>query len=316
MTATRSWSILDFVPLLEQADAAEALQESVRLARAAEAWGFRRYWVTEHHDMPGVASTNTEVMLAYLGAHTSTIRIGSGALLLPYYKPVKAVEAFHLLAAMFPGRVDFGIGRAPGGNAHVSMALSDSYLKQVRNMPQLLDDVVSLLANRYRVEGEPVAARPLPPVPPELWLLGTNARSAQYAAERGAGYVFGQFMSAEDGETVLNSYRSKFVPSELGQKPRTIVAVGVVCAKSEEEAREVSLQGAKAAFGERAAAAADDPATSARKLVYGKPDRVIRKLDELQRQYEADELLLVTMTGTYAQRLESFRLLAEANGVI
>ncbi|KIL38249.1 luciferase [Gordoniibacillus kamchatkensis] len=310
-------SLLDFVPLLEEADASEAIRQSVRLAQAAEAWGYERFWVTEHHDMPHLVSTNTEVMLAHIGAHTQRIRLGAGALLLPYYRPFKAAEAFHLLAAMYPDRVDLGIGRAPGGNAHASMALSETYLEQVRRMPALLDDLADLLANRYRIEGEPVTARPVPPVPPQLWLLGTNAKSAQYAAERGTGYVFGQFMSAEDGKAVLASYRERFRPSELQAKPRTIVAVGVVCAATREAAETAGAEGVRLAFGEQAegarfAASGEDPAASERKFVRGTPQDVKRRLLELQAEWQADELMLVTVTGTYGQRLESFRLIAEA----
>lgn len=318
MNRARTLSIklspLDFVPLLDGADATEAIRQSVRLAQAAESWGYERYWVTEHHDMPHLVSTNTEVMLAHLGAHTQRIRLGSGALLLPYYRPYKAVEAFRLLASMYTDRVDLGIGRAPGGNAHASMALSETYLEQVRRMPALLDDVVLLLANRYLIDGESVTARPVPPVPPQLWLLGTNAKSAQYAAERGAGYVFGQFMSAEDGSAVLASYRDRFQPSELQSRPRTIVAVGVVCAETREAAEAAGKEGVRLAFGEqaRSSAGGEDPAVSARKLVRGTPDEVKRRLLELQAEWQADELMLVTMTGTYEQRIESFRLIAEA----
>jgi luciferase family oxidoreductase group 1 len=303
--------LLDFVPLLEGADATEAIRQSVRLAQAADEWGYERYWVSEHHDMPRLASTNTEVMLAHLGAHTRRIRIGSGALLLPYYRPLKAAEAFHLLAAMYPDRVDLGIGRAPGGSAHASMALSETYLEQVQRMPALLDDLTALLANRYRIEGESVAARPLPPVPPQLWLLGTNEKSAGYAAERGVGYVFGQFMSDGDAKAVLASYRSRFRPSELQDRPRTIVAVGVVCAETREAAEAAGAEGQRLVFGDHARSAGGDPAASARKLVRGTPDDVRRRLLELQEEWQADELMLVTVTGTYEQRLNSFRLIAE-----
>lgn len=305
--------LLDFVPLLEGADAAEAVRQTVKLAQAAEAWGYERYWITEHHDMEKLASTNPELLLAHLGTQTKRIRLGTGALLLPFYKPMKVAETFHLLETMHPGRIDLGIGRAPGGTAHATMALTDTFLEQVRKLPELLDDLVLLLTNRFRIDGLQVHARPIPPSPPQLWLLGTNAKSAQYAAERGAGYAFGQFMSAEDGRHILASYRERFQASALGSEPKTIVAVGVVCAETDEEAEAISAAGLRRTFGGAPDGAGEaDPAADSRKLVAGSPATVARRLKELQRDYEADELLLVTMTATYEERFASFRLLAEA----
>lgn len=304
--------LLDFVPLLEDADAAEAIRQTMKLAQAAEAWGYERYWITEHHDMERLASANPELLLAGIGGQTKRIRLGTGALLLPYYKPMKVAETFHLLETMYPGRIDLGIGRAPGASAHASLALSGTFLEQVSKLPQLLDELIRFLTNTYSIDGQPVYARPIPPSPPQLWLLGTNKKSAQYAAERGAGYAFGQFMSDEDGRHMLASYREQFQASALGAAPQAIVAVGVVCAETDEEAAAIGAAGLRRAFGGIPGSAGEsDPAAAARKLIAGSPATVAARLIELQKYYEADELLLVTMTETYEQRLTSFRLLAE-----
>ncbi|MEC0247920.1 MsnO8 family LLM class oxidoreductase, partial [Paenibacillus chitinolyticus] len=231
-------SVLDLVPVMQKADSHTALGQAVTLARTAEKLGYTRYWVSEHHDMKQLASACPEVLLAHIGAHTEHIRIGSGAVLLPHYQPVKVAEAFHLLATLHPGRIDLGIGRAPGGSAHVTLALSGNFLENVRKMPDKIRDLTALIEGEFTVEGERVTARPVPPDSPELWLLGTNAKSAAYAAEYGTGYVFGRFMSDNDGAAVLGEYRSAFRPSRLLAEPKAIVAVGAVCAETEERARE------------------------------------------------------------------------------
>jgi luciferase family oxidoreductase group 1 len=306
--------LLDFVPLLEDADPAEAIRQSVRLAQLTEDWGYERYWITEHHDMERLASANPELLLAHIGLQTRRIRLGTGALLLPYYNPMKVAETFQLLETLHPGRIDLGIGRAPGGSAHASMALSGgTFLELVRRLPEQLDELVRFLTNQYRIDDQPVYARPIPLKPPQLWLLGTNRKSAQYAAERGAGFVFGQFMSDEDGRTILDSYRREFRPSPFGSEPQSIVAVGTVCAETDEEAAAIAAAVRRRAFGDMGAGSgASESAAAARKLMAGSPGTSAERLLELQRYYEADELLLVTMTETYEQRLASFRLLAEA----
>ncbi|HZG77644.1 MAG TPA: MsnO8 family LLM class oxidoreductase, partial [Paenibacillus sp.] len=241
MTTSRlSISVLDLVPAFGETSGSGALREAIALAQAAERFGYRRYWAAEHHDLPGLACPAPEVLLAAIGARTSRIRLGTGALLLPHYKPLKVAETFHLLASLYPGRIDLGIGRAPGGNAHASMALSGNFLDNVRRLPEALRDVAALVRGDYAYEGQPVRARPTPPHPPELWLLGTNAKSAAYAAELGMGYVFGQFMSDTSGEETLRAYREAFAPSAFRSAPRAIVAVAAVCADTAEEARELA----------------------------------------------------------------------------
>jgi luciferase family oxidoreductase group 1 len=309
MTATTiKLSVLDLVPQFGESDATFALGQAVELAQTAENLGYSRYWVAEHHDMPGLACTSTEVLLSHVGAKTRSIRIGSGALLLPHYKPLKVAESYHMLASLYPGRVDLGLGRAPGGAGEVSLALSGNFLENVWKMPELLKGVTELLQGGYEYEGRPINARPIPATPPELWLLGTNKKSAAYAAEFGTGYVFGQFMSDVAGEEVLKAYREAFNASPLTAVPRAIVAVGVVCAETEEEAE--GLAASIAVWFQRGAPAVEKAPLAERKLLVGTPESIRSKLEQLSLLYGVDEFIIVTMIPDYRKRLRSYELLA------
>ncbi|MDR6777534.1 luciferase family oxidoreductase group 1 [Paenibacillus peoriae] len=292
--------VLDMVPLLPSNRPEQAVQRAGELARQAEAWGYTRYWTSEHHDMEGLASSSPEVLLSHIGAVTKTIKLGAGAILLPHYSPVKVAEWFHLLAALYPGRVELGLGRAPGGGPHASMALSGNFLQHVTELPQTMEALLALLEGTYEYEQVPVFARPMPEQPPAVWMLGTNRKSAEYAAQYSTGYVFGQFMSEQQTEEMLSIYRSSFQPSNRMDKPRTMVAVGAVCALTNELAQQWAGQ-----------ISLGDPAMRASWLV-GTPSDIAERLRGLQIKYDNDEFLLVTPIPDYEQRLHSYRLIAEA----
>lgn len=304
-------SVLDLVPVLGLADPKSALDHSVSLAQTAERLGYSRYWVAEHHDMPSIVSSCPEVLLSHVGAKTERIRIGSGAVLLPYYKPYKVAETFHMLATLYPGRVDLGIGRAPGGHAHASMALSDNYLEGVRRLPETIRSLVELIADDFRVEGQPVSARPLPAVPPELWMLGTNIKSAHFASRYGTGYVFGHFMSDQDGKTIIDTYRDGFQASAISPVPRVIVAVSVVCAETDEEAARSAELGARLFLGPSAVSGEERRQFRGRAII-GAPENVKRQLLDMREQYGADEFIVVTTAHDYGARIRSYELLAES----
>ncbi|WP_376774368.1 LLM class flavin-dependent oxidoreductase [Paenibacillus eucommiae] len=301
-------SVLDLVPILQGVDVSSALKQSVRLAQAAEQLGYLRYWVSEHHDMEQLACAAPEVLLAHIGAYTTHIRIGSGAVLLPHYKPLKVVESFHLLASLYPGRVDLGIGRAPGGSAHAVLALNDNFLEQIRQLPESLQALKELLTHDYKLEEQRVIARPVPPAAPELWLLGTSRKSAQYAAQLGAGFVFGQFMSDQDAAEALSIYRQSFQSSSLGSVAKTIVAVGVVCAETETEAQNIAAQGGL--LFQTEASNSDDKQSRAQRVWIGNPQQIREQLLQLQDRYQIDELMILTMASDYNQRIRSYELLA------
>lgn len=302
-------SVLDLVPRFLNSSFEEALEEAVNLAVHAEKWGYKRYWAAEHHDMDNLSCASPEVLLAHIGARTSRIRLGSGAVLLPHYSPLKVAENFRMLACLYPDRIDLGIGRAPGGSAHASMALSGNFLAHVADMPNRVRHLMELLDDNYRYEEEPVTAKPVPRIPPSIWMLGTNVKSAAMAAEFGAGYVFGQFMSDKNGAEVLTAYREAFQSSSLLNQPKSMMAVGIICARTEEEAGRLS---GKAVIPGPVSAKAEQENGPSNRLLTGTPEQVRDKLINIAVQAQCDEFLVFTPVESYVDRLESFRLLAGA----
>ncbi|THF77981.1 MsnO8 family LLM class oxidoreductase [Cohnella fermenti] len=311
-TPSMKLSVLDLVPVLENKDDSHALARAAELAEAAERWGYERYWVAEHHDMKHLACPAPDVLLAHIGARTERIRLGSGALLLPHYSPLRVAESFRMLAGLYPGRIDLGLGRAPGGHAHASMALSGNFLDNVGKVPKKLSELTALLQDRYHYEGVKVGARPNPPEQPEVWMLGTNKKSAEYAAVYGLGYVFGLFMSESDGAPILKSYRDAFMPSPLRKEAGAIVAIGVVCAETEEEAQREAER--SAAFFRQGGPPSDGEEEGGpdrpRRLLVGTPAPLLDRLEEMASAYGVSEFMIMTMGSDYAKRLRSYELLA------
>lgn len=324
-------SILDQSPISYNQTAKEALNESMELAKLGELLGYARYWITEHHDLAGLASSAPEVMLAYIGANTNTIRIGSGAVLLPHYKPFKVAEVYNTLATLFPDRVDVGLGRAPGGSAEATNALSDNFLQNVYKMPSLVEEFLHFLNGDFPREHEfsKVSASPVPEVSPVPWLLGTGKKSALLAAGNGLSYAFGHFMSEENGTAIIQQYIDAFTPRKKGQKPQVIVTVSVICVETTEKAKELAkstliwaLQRAKGegkqgvpSIIEAQQYIIDDQEKESlksmeKKLIIGNPTEVKEKLIELQTIYKADEIMLNTITYSAEDRFNSYRLIA------
>ncbi|MFJ8065747.1 LLM class flavin-dependent oxidoreductase [Psychrobacillus sp. NPDC096426] len=324
-------SILDQSPISSNQTAKEALNESMELAKLGESLGYTRYWITEHHDLTGLASSAPEVMLAYIGTNTNTIRIGSGAVLLPHYKPFKVAEVYNTLATLFPSRVDVGLGRAPGGSAEATNALSDNFLQNVYKMPSLVKEFLHFLDNDFPTDHafSKISASPVPEVSPVPWLLGTSKKSALLAAENGLAYAFGHFMSEEDGTAIIQRYLDAYIPRKQGQKPEVIVTVSVICSETTEKAHEVAkstliwaLQRGRGE-GERGVPSIieaqqyslndQEEATlenMKKKLIIGNPTEVKEKLIELQTNYRADEIMLNTITYSTKDRFNSYRLIA------
>lgn len=299
--------ILDMSPVLEGVSVEEALQQSVRLAQMAEEQGYERFWLSEHHDMAGLACTAPEILITYIGAHTSTIRLGSGGVLLPHYSALKIAETFRMLSALYPGRIDLGIGRAPGGSAHASIALSGNYLEHVAQMPTLMKDLTHLLQNKYEIEGGEVYARPIPAQEPECWLLGTNIKSAGLAAEYGTGYVFGYFMSDNDGQKAIEHYREQYQATTLQPQPKVMMAISVICADTQTEAEQL-YENWKS--NSQAPGGSTDEIPSP---IVASTENIIEQLQQLQTQYKADELLMICPLQTYDERIRVYQKIAEAN---
>ncbi|MEC1524169.1 LLM class flavin-dependent oxidoreductase [Neobacillus niacini] len=324
-------SILDQAPISSNQSAAEALKESMKLAQAGEALGYTRFWIAEHHDLPGLACSAPEVMLGYIGANTNKIRIGSGAVLLPHYKPYKVGEVYNMLATLFPGRVDVGIGRAPGGSAEATNALSDNFLLQVWNMPNTIQDLLYFLENNIPPEHQhaKVTASPVPNIPPIPWLLGTSKKSAILAAESGLAYAFGQFMSDQDGGAIIEQYKNDFKPRKNNDVSQVIVTVSVICAETTKKAEDVALSSLvwglqrKRGEGHRGVPSIQEAKNylenedknilgeMKNSMIIGNPQQVKKRIEELQKKYNADEIMIVTITHSPEDKIQSYKLIAE-----
>jgi luciferase family oxidoreductase group 1 len=324
-------SILDQAPISSNQSPQEALQESMKLAQVGENIGYTRYWIAEHHDLPGLACSAPEVMLGYIGANTNHIRIGSGAVLLPHYKPYKVAEVYNMLATLFPGRIDVGIGRAPGGSAEATNALSDNFLQQVWNMPNSVKDLLHFLDNTVPPNHHhaKVTASPIPTLPPIPWLLGTSKKSAILAAENGLAYAFGQFMSDKDGATIIEQYRNHFKPRKHNATPQVIVTVSAICAETTEKAEEVALSSLvwglqrKRGEGQKGVPSIQEAKDYLRnenenlieemknRMVIGNPQQVRKRIEDLQEKYNANEIMIVSITHLPSDKIQSYKLIAE-----
>lgn len=226
-------SVLDLVPVREGGTISEALAEVALVAQAAEAAGYKRFWVAEHHGMEGIAGGATSVVLAHVGQATSTIRIGAGGIMLPNHNPFVIAEQFGTLDALFPGRVDLGLGRAPGADGRVAQALRKDLMAAADQFPQ---DVVEL---RARLRGHPqlpIAATPGTGAEVELWILGSSLFGASLAAMLGLPYAFASHFAPAQLDAALKLYRERFEPSEELDRPHVMAAMTVICADSDAEA--------------------------------------------------------------------------------
>src|SRR3954469_22528332 len=232
-------SVLDLAPVVSGGTAGDAFRHMVELARLTERLGFARYWLAEHHGMPSIASSAPEILIEHVASSTERIRVGSGGIMLPNHAPLRIAEAFHTLATLHPGRIDLGVGRAPGTDPATSAALRPFDAEQ---FPQQLAELTALSRrefpaghafHRVRVVPEGV---PLPPV----WLLGSSGASARMAGEMGLGYSFASHFSPAPAGPPLQAYRDAFRPSEAFPKPHAIVAASVVCAETEDEAERLA----------------------------------------------------------------------------
>jgi len=327
--------VLDQSPVISGHTPAQAVHETIRLAKAAEQLGFHRYWLAEHHAIAALADPCPEILLARVAAETSRIRVGTGGILLPYYSPLKVAEQFRMLEALYPGRMDLGIGRAPGGDRVTAMAMSGGQYSDADNFPEQMQYLVAYLDDAIPA-GHPFAkvkAMPAGATAPEVWLLGSSDYSGALAAQLGLRFAFAHFISADGGDAVMRDYKARYEPSAREPAPRSLLCVFVICAKTQAEAERLSasinLRRLNMDYGVNApvpshAEAAGYPYTEAdrkriayhaRRLVLGTPAVVRDRLLALRESFQADELMAITITGDYGSRLESYELLAGVFGL-
>ncbi|WP_433284771.1 LLM class flavin-dependent oxidoreductase [Pseudonocardia sp. CA-142604] len=319
-------SVLDLVPIGAGSTATVALKHSTALIRRVEELGFHRYWVAEHHGMPGIASSSPAVLIAHLAGVTSRIRVGSGGVMLPNHQPLVIAEQFGTLDALHPGRIDLGIGRAPGTDQRTARALRRGAVALgADDFPQELTE----LASYFRGEG-PVVAVPAHGQQPAMWLLGSSGYSAQLAGLLGLPFAFAHHFSAENTLPALALYRETFRPSPMLAEPYSMIAASVLAAGTDEEARRLALPSAlqflRLRLGRPGPVPTPEEASSypyseqERAFVedrlggqiIGSPDTVRDGVHALVERTGVDELMVVTSTHDGADRLRSYELLAAA----
>lgn len=320
-------SVLDQSPIRQGGSAHQALQETLELARYVESLGYQRFWVSEHHSTDALAGTTPEVLLAALGQHTQSIRIGSGGIMLPHYSPYKVAEVVSTLEALFPNRVDVGIGRAPGTDMVSAKALSIDGKVRFNQFPEQVDSLLKMLNDDSFKPSVNPKTESVPPV----WMLGSSPDSAILAGQKGLPYNFALFINPQMDPQILNYYRQNFVATEQNPKPYTCLTVNVICAESEAEAkriarsREISFlrfatgrgdsrlctpeEANSLILGPEEQAFIDGRGANA---AVGTPEQVREKLFDLAAKFGADELMTVTITYDFEARKRSYKLLAEA----
>jgi len=331
-------NVLDQSPIRHGGSAAQALRETIALAGVAERLGYHRYWVAEHHNTHSFAGTAPEILIGQIAAHTERIRVGSGGVMLSHYSALKVAETFRLLSAFYPGRIDLGIGRAPGSDQRTAIALAHPRpVADLNQFPRQVGDLVSFLADELppdhpflgisAQQGEPVDGVP------EVWLLGSSDYSAILAAEQGLPFAFADFFgnSGDFGPEVAEIYRQRFRPSEFLAEPRVNVAVHVTCAETDEEAERIAASTRLRVFHMRTGVARSGllpPDEAARQLaavsaspylraftrhfIQGSPARVRAEILAVSERYGAAEVTVATNCYSFEDRVRSYELVMQA----
>ena len=314
-----------------------AIRETLELARHCDALGYHRYWLSEHHNSGSIVGTAPEILMAAIAATTRRIRIGSAGVMLPHYSALKVAEQFRVLEAIAPGRIDLGIGRAPGSDQLTSYALNPNPQNVLEQFPRQLQELQHWVSGKSLPEGHPfrtIVAQPTGPTSPELWILGSSDYGAQLAAYFGLPYAFAYFFSEGTGvEQALDLYRKNYRPSEKNPKPIATICVWALAADSEQDAllqfksRERAMIDRKLGIRlpltspEEAAARSYSSTELAiadklhRKAIVGSSQQVAARLQELAKSLELDELVVVTWTYDPAPRHRSYELLAKVFGL-
>ena len=334
MTLPLRISVLDQSPVPEGSSGPEALANTIDLARVADSLGYERYWVAEHHATPMLACASPEVVIAAIAAETSSIRVGSGGVMLPHYSALKVAETFSVLSGLYPDRIDLGIGRAPGTDPQTMLALQrDRRLAPPDDFPEQLAELLAYLEDDFppRHPLARLAALPGRPEAPDVWLLGSSQQSAIWAAELGLPYSFADFINPE-GAAYAELYQTRFTPSPRAPETRMAVAVSAICADTDEEADRLAaslrmaitllhrgqlIEVPRVETAERwlAAQGLGNQMPAGRRAVVGSPTTVRAGLEQVADQYGADELQIVTITHDHTARRRSYELIADSFGL-
>jgi luciferase family oxidoreductase group 1 len=315
-------SVLDLAPIVEGGSAAQSFRNTIDLAQHAERWGYRRYWLAEHHNMPGIASAATAVVIGQVGAATSSIRVGAGGIMLPNHSPLQVAEQFGTLEALFPGRVDLGLGRAPGTDHAAAFALRRTLQANPDEFPR---DVMELIDYfREPQPGQQVQAVPGAGLKVPIWILGSSLFGAQVAAALGLPFSFASHFAPALMHQAIDIYRERFKPSEHSAKPYVMLGVNIVAADTDAEARLLASSGRQAFASlrsgrpiplpppskewERDPSDRTDAANQTRVSFVGAPATIREPLAEFATKTMADELIVVGHIYDHAARLRSYQL--------
>jgi luciferase family oxidoreductase group 1 len=328
-------SVIDQSPVSEGSTPADALRNTIELARLADRLGYERYWIAEHHGMAMLASPAPEILIARVAAETKGIRVGSGGVMLPHYSPMKVAETFRMLHALYPDRIDLGVGRAPGGTGLESFALMrDRKQREVPDdFPNQMLELMAFLNHGFP-ESHPfsrINLTPSMPGGPEVWLLGSSLWSAAAAAQLGLPYAFAHFIDQRPTRSALEYYRSHFTASEHLKKPLAIVALGAICADTDAEAQRIAASSRllirrirsgdsrpvptpEEAIRELAAISDREAPVSTEfpRYFVGAPEELRDKLINMASQLHLEELMIVTIVHDHRARIRSYELLAQA----
>jgi luciferase family oxidoreductase group 1 len=330
-------SVLDQSPISEGSNGSRSLQNSLDLARLSEALGYHRYWVAEHHGTAMLACASPEALIGPIGATTSSLRVGSGGVMLPHYSPLKVAETFSMFAGLFPGRIDLALGRAPGTDPLTAFALQrDRRQAAPDDFHEQLLELLGYLSKSLPARHPFARLTSLPgdPERPDPWLLGSSPQSGIWAAEMGLPYAYADFINP-GGVEIAARYRAQFQPSIWRSSPEVIAALWVICAETDDEAERLASSGimtftllrrgeliavppvekALAFIEEERRQRAGAPATpgpSDRRRIVGSPSTVRAGIEAAAREYGADEAMIVSITHSHQARRRSYELIAEA----
>lgn len=321
-------SVLDQSVISKNSNAGIALQNTIKLVKHTEELGYTRFWVAEHHNSNGIAGTSPEILISSIAAQTNRIRVGSGGVLLPQYSPFKIAEDFKVLEALYPNRMDLGIGRSPGGSTPTRLALTDGIRKSLNEFPRQVTALQEYLTDKNA--SQEVQAYPYIETLPEIWMLGVSQRGARLAAEKGTAFTYGHFINPISGSIAMRHYRESFQPSSFLSNPQSNVCVFVVCAPTQAEAEEMALsqdlwllavekgQDTFILSKEEAKGAElteEDKAIirkNRKRAIIGTPEKVKEALLQLSESYQTKEFMIITNIYDFEEKMQSYSLLAEA----
>jgi luciferase family oxidoreductase group 1 len=319
-------SILDQSPVISGLGARRAIEETLALARRADELGYHRYWLAEHHAIAALADPCPEILLARLGAETRRLRVGTGGVLLPYYSAFRTAETFRMLEALYPGRIDLGIGRAPGGDARTAQAVGGGRFPDAERFPQQVWELTALLEGKHH----PARLQPEVDTVPEVWLLGSSDYSGALAAELGLAFAFAHFINPRGGDAVARAYREMFNATETRPTAQVIVCTFAIVGETDDDAERLAasidlrrlhmalnIDSPVPTLEEAARHRYSDEerryvlGQRARALIGG-PQKVREELLQMAERYAADEVMVLTITGDYDSRRRSYELLIGA----